>query len=235
METNGLIGGFYKFSVLITRFALINVLWLLFNLPIVYILLSLLVSDDFTSLQMGLITIAFISPFIFFPATTAMYGVVRKWVMGESDIPILRSFLRYYKENYKRSLLGGFVFALFWMSWILNYFMFFQQQSKFFIFMFILITAFFFTWNAYFLSFTVHFEMKFIASLKNSFMLTVGNPFSSIGLALINGVLIYISFNFTFIIPFFIGSLSVYFSFFYFYKVIQKAMILLEANGSVNS
>jgi uncharacterized membrane protein YesL len=223
MEMNGMMGGFYKLSVLIMRFSLTNVLWVLFNLPIVYILLTLLVGD-ISNLQMGLLTIAILAPFIFFPATAAMYGVVRKWVMGEGDIPILKSFLRYYKENYKRSLLVGVVFTLFWTSWILNYLMFFQQQSVFFIVMFMVITAFFFTWNAYFFSYTVHFEMKFFTSLKSSFILTIGSPFSTIGVALINGALIFISFNFTFLLPFFVGSLSAYFSFLYFYKVIQKAM-----------
>lgn len=233
MEMNGSIGGFFKLSVLITRFALTNLLWLLFNLPIVYILLILLV-NDFNNLPMGLITIAFLSPFIFFPATTGMYGVVRKWVIGEGDIPILRSFLRYYKENYKRSLLGGIVFVLFWTSWLLNYLMFFQQQSIFFIIIFILITAFFFTWNAYFLSYTVHFELKFIHLLKGSFLLTIGNPISTVGLALINAAFIYLSFNFTFFIAFFIGALSVYLSFFHFYRVIQKTIKLFETKETVN-
>ncbi|OAS83052.1 MULTISPECIES: YesL family protein [Metabacillus] len=234
MEMNGLMGGFYKLSVLIMRFSLTNVLWVLFNFPIVYILLILLVGD-ISNLQMGLLTIAILAPFIFFPATAAMYGVVRKWVMGDGDIPIFKSFLRYYKENYKRSFLIGVVFTLFWTSWVLNYLMFFQQQSVFFNVMFMVITAFFFTWNAYFFSYTVHFEMKFFTSLKSSFILAIGSPFSTIGVALINGALIFISFNFTFLIPFFVGSLSAYFSFLYFYKVIQKAMKAQEVNEKVTS
>jgi uncharacterized membrane protein YesL len=233
MEMNGLMGGFYKLSVIITRFAFTNVLWVLFNLPILFILLSLL-SSNFTNMQMGLMQIVILSPFVFFPSTTALYGVVRKWVMGEGDLPILRSYIRHYKENYKKSLLGGFIFTLFWTGWILNYLMFFQQQSTFFQILFILLTALFFTWNVYFLSYTVHFEMKFIDSFKSSLILSIGNPLLSVGVALVNGALIYLSLKLSFLIPFFIGSLCVYCSFFYFYKVIQKAMKLKQSNNSVN-
>lgn len=224
-------GGFYKLSIFITRFASINILWFLFNLPMVYMLVISI--DNPQSLQMGLISIAFLTPFIFFPATTAMYGVVRKWVLDEWDIPIWRSFLKYYKENYKRSLLGGIVFSLFWTGWILNYYMFFHQQSVFLIFLFIMITAFLFTWNSYFLSYTVHFEMKFINQFKGSFILTLSHPASIIAVSFVNGGLIYLSYNFAFIIPFFLGSLGVYVSFLQFYKAIQKTISFLEAKGDL--
>lgn len=229
MEMNGFMGGFYKLSVLITRFAYTNVIWILFNLPIVYILLSLITSD-LSNIQLYLMTIVVLAPFFFFPATTAMFGVVRKWVMGEGDIPIFRSFLKYYRENYVRSLLGGLLFTFLWTSWILNYLMFFQGQSIFFIILFILITAFLFTWTSYFIAYNAHFEVAFFTALKISFILTIGNPFSTIGVVLINGAIIFISSNYTFLIPFFTGSLCAYFAFVYFHKVIQKAMRLFQPN-----
>lgn len=227
MEMNGLMGGFYKFSVVLTRLVLLNIIWLIFNFPIVYLVLSL-VGSDFANLQTSGMLIGILTPFVFFPATSAMYGIARKWVMGEGDISIVRSFMTYYKENYKRSILGGIVFVLFWSGWIVNYLLFFEQQATLFIVIFIVITAFFFTWNAYYFSYIVHFELKFIPSLKNSFILTVGNPFSTVGVALISGGIIYLSLSFTFILPLCIGSLSAYFTFLYFHKVIQKTMKVLE-------
>ncbi|MDQ0230733.1 YesL family protein [Metabacillus malikii] len=234
MEMNGLMGGFYKFSVIFTRIVVTNMMWLLFNLPILYVLLSL-IGSNFANLQTTGILLAILTPCVFFPATAAMYGIARKWVMGEGDIPVIRSYLRYYKENYRKSLLGGIVFVLFWSGWLVNYLLFFKDQSPLILAVFFIITAFFFTWNSHYFSYIVHFELRFVTMLKNTFILTISNPFSTVGVALIAGAFVYMSSSLTFLLPIGIGSLIAYFSYFYFYKIIQKTILKIESRkASVN-
>ena len=163
-------------------------------------------------------------PTIFFPATVALFGVVRKWVMGESDIPIISSFLRYYKENYARSLMGGFLFTLMWTGWIMNYISFVSQQSMFFLILYLFFSMILITWTLYFCCYTVHIQDKLRQSIKNSFIMSVGKPLSTFGVVLITVTLVYISSKFTFILPFFIGTIAAFLSFGFFYRIIEKTL-----------
>ncbi len=65
---SGFIDGYYRFAVWVTKFAYLNLLWIAFSL-----------------LGLGL--------FGLFPATAAMFAVVRKWINGEKDIPVFHVFL----------------------------------------------------------------------------------------------------------------------------------------------
>ncbi|MEJ1715142.1 YesL family protein, partial [Escherichia coli] len=60
-----------------------------------------------------------LAPFTLFPAISALFNVVRKWVMGDSDVPILRTFFKGYKDNYKQSMIGGIFYTLlFVIMWV---------------------------------------------------------------------------------------------------------------------
>jgi uncharacterized membrane protein YesL len=95
LELTGLMGGLYRACEWIMRFFVTNVLWLLFNLPIVFFVLNLLLAETINAVAVSMLPIAILVPFVFFPATTAMFAVVRKWIMKQPDIPIVRSFLKY--------------------------------------------------------------------------------------------------------------------------------------------
>jgi hypothetical protein len=69
-------GKFYTILLFISNFFLLNLLWLVMCLPIITI----------------------------FPATAAMYGVVRQWIIHK-DPSIFRPFFHYFKENFKQSIL----------------------------------------------------------------------------------------------------------------------------------
>lgn len=62
------------------------------------------------SLQMNW-AMAVLAPLTLFPATSAMFTVVRKWVMGDTDTGVFRTFFKGYKENYKQSLIGGIFYT----------------------------------------------------------------------------------------------------------------------------
>lgn len=80
----GLAKGYYKFAVHITRLAYLNLLWVVFTL-------------------LGLII------FGFMPATAAMFSVTRKWVLGEPDIPIFKTFWKTYREEFFKLNVYGII------------------------------------------------------------------------------------------------------------------------------
>lgn len=76
----------YSIFEWITRFAYINVLWIFFTLA--------------GGIILGL-----------FPATIAMFSLIRQWLKGHSDMPVFTSFWNYYKsEFWKSNRLGLFIY-----------------------------------------------------------------------------------------------------------------------------
>ncbi|MNW01482.1 hypothetical protein D3C71_1971220 [compost metagenome] len=64
--------------------------------------------------------------------------------------------------------------------------------------------------------------MKLLQLVKNAFIMTMGQPFTSIGILATNAVIVYISTRYTFLIPFFMGSVSAFVTFWYFYRGFQR-------------
>lgn len=84
MQFGGIAGGLYQIGTWIIRIFTLNLLWIFFSL------LGLLI-------------------FGLFPATIAMYTVVRKWIKGNKDIPILRNFWDSYRTNFLKANILGFI------------------------------------------------------------------------------------------------------------------------------
>lgn len=235
MEIRGMMGGLYRFCEWIFRFSVTNVLWMFCSLPFFFFVLVLLMSQDLSQLVTTLLIMGVVAPFTLFPATTAMFSLARKWVMGDEDAPILRTFFGSYKENYKQSMLGGMIIVLLLIILSVNYQFYVAQDSVFqflsvlFIaFMIIVIVA---TFN--FFSILVHLHMKTLQLIKNAILITLGRPLNSLMLILSNGLVFYLSFfKFTFLIPFFMGSIIAYLTFLQFHRVftlIQKKREEYEA------
>ncbi len=62
----------------VMRFAYLNLLWVLFTLAGVVVL--------------GI-----------YPATTAMFSIMREWLRGNSDLPVFNTFWSYYKKDFWKS------------------------------------------------------------------------------------------------------------------------------------
>lgn len=216
------ISGLNRIFEWVMRLSVINLLWIGFNLPICYMVISLLYANDQAALFVLLATIIILAPLFFFPATTAMFGVVRKWVMGELDVPLVKSYWKYYKENYVRSLGGGIILTLIWVIWGVDFYYFSKVNviiSSIFLVGFLLL----FLFTLFFISNTVHTELKFFTSIKNAFFLSLLFPLTNVMIIVINGIILYVSLTmFTFLIPFFMGSLIAFVSFAGYYKKIEK-------------
>lgn len=83
----GFVGGYYSFAIWISRLAYLNILWILFTV-------------------LGLVV------FGLSPATTAMFAITRKWVIGDKDIPIFKTFWETYKKEFLRSNAIGLILFL---------------------------------------------------------------------------------------------------------------------------
>lgn len=215
---------FLTVSEWIMKFAVTNILWLLFNFPILYLVLTALYANTFEKLQLIVITIAILAPFILFPATVAMFGVVRDWLLAKKGVTLFSSYWNYYKENYLRSLLGGLVIVPIWSGWVFNFVSSAVTIGSLSFYFYVVVTMFLFTFTMHFFSDTVHFQVKFKDSLVKSIFMTIGNPHYTILIPLLSGMLIYLAFDlFIYIIPFCIGSVSAYLAFFGYHRIILKA------------
>lgn len=238
MEFRGMMGGLYKVTEWIMRLSVINVLWVICSSPFFMLVLIILISPSTTDevtvsadfIRQWLILLAVVAPFTLVPATAAMFTVARKWVTGDEDVPLLKTFFRGYKENYLYSLMGGFVFVLLAVILYVNYTWYGNSSgylkllSFFFILLMILLMAAFFN----FFSIMVHLHMKFIQVIKNCLLITIGNPFSSFALLIVNGVIVFISFKYNFLVPFFMGSLIATSSFWQFHRNFLRIQSKLE-------
>ena len=226
MEMNGLMGGLYRICEWIMRFSVTNVLWVLCASPVFYLGLVLLMAETVDQAFSVLILIAAISPFLLFPATSAMFSVARKWVMGDVDVPLVKTFFRSYKENYVQSMLGGLLYVLLGALMVVNYRFYLSQTGpfQFLSFVFILLSIILAVSVFHYFSILSHLHMKTLQILKNALVITIGRPLTSVLIAATNVFIIYISTRFTFLIPFFMGSLIAYMSFFHFYRMFTKVM-----------
>lgn len=233
MEFRGIMGGFYRISEWIMRLSVINVLWVVCSIPFFYLLLVAVVSPDMTldMVKQSFVLLGAVAPFTLVPATAAMFAVARKWVMGDVDVPLLKTFFRSYKENYLQSMLGGLLFLIIAVLLIVNYRFYGSQTGTMRFLSFLFLTFSVIVASAFFnfLSLLVHFHMKFFQLFKNAFVMTLGQPVTAIAILVTNGAIVFISARFTFLIPFFMGSLCAIVSFWYFYRGYQRIQSKAEA------
>ncbi|GIP33889.1 YesL family protein [Paenibacillus sp. J2TS4] len=224
MEFRGLMGGFYRISEWIMRLSVTNILWVVCSLPFFYLLLVVFLNPEMVEnpdlFKQGLFLIGVVSPFTLVPATAAVFTVARKWVTGDVDVPLLKTFFRGYKENYLQSMLGGIAYLILTGILYVNYQFYGNQEgtlsllSYLFITLFVILVASFFNY----LSIMVHFHMKFWQILKNSLLITIGRPIASIIIIISNVAIVMISFKYNFLIPFFMGSVIAIVTFWHFHR-----------------
>ncbi|MFC5470008.1 YesL family protein [Cohnella suwonensis] len=239
MEMRGMMGGFYKLSEWIMRLSVTNVLWLVTSIPFWFLLLTGLLSAENTDqLKASIITLAIVAPFTLFPSTSAMFSLARKWVLGDTDVPLFKTFFRSYKQNYVQAMIGGVFYALLFAIMIIDFQVYLKQMNGFAIiaYLFIALMVLLLVSLLHFFSLLSHFHMKTIQLLKNALILTIGRPIRSLMMAVGTVAILFISLpkqlggmNFTFLIPFFFGSVIAVYTYFNFNIIIQKMMLLKDA------
>ncbi|MFK9094403.1 YesL family protein [Bacillus salipaludis] len=181
----GFTRGFYSISEWVMRFMYVNILWILFTF-------------------LGLVV------FGFFPATTAMFAVVRKWVVKEYDIPVFNTFWQTYKSEFFRSSIIGLVISAFGLLLYSNIHIIqaitVPLLKLLYIPNVILILIFVLT-LLYIFPVLVHFDIGVKGVVKNALIIMTINPIHTFCMGTLTGFLFFIYRSFPGLIPFFSGSL----------------------------
>ena len=200
MKLTGINGFIYRICTLIMQFAYLQLLWICY-----------------TVLGLGIFGI--------FPATAAMFSVVRKWIMGESDIPVYQTFWKTYKTEFlKVNMLGLILTAIGWILYIdYHYFTFGESVVSSVIKIVTLIVTYFFIITCiYFFPVYVHYHYRLMDYIKFSFLYSLASPLKSAGIFIISSVIYYLFMKVPVVFMFFSGSAISYIWMWYVYTTIDR-------------
>ncbi|MFQ3545780.1 DUF624 domain-containing protein [Halobacillus rhizosphaerae] len=220
-QSSGLQSGMYAVSLWISRFALANLQWILFSLPIWWIVLRMLDLEQAEQWLYVLPPLLVGLPVFFFPATAALFAKARSWIIPKEEEKE-RSYLSYYKENYKKSFRGGVVLTLFWavLAGDLYYF---SMKSHLLMNLFFILALLLAVFTINFFSVLVHFDMNVKPLLKKAFLTTFSSPvlFGAVAISFL--VILSISlYVFPLMIPIFSGIIIAFLAFSAFYRLYLK-------------
>lgn len=195
-----------------------NLLWLLCSSPFLFFVLTGLLSPDIEMwIQIAWI-LAILAPFTLFPATAALFSVTRKWVMGDTDVSVIKVYFKGYKENYKQSMIGGIFYTLLIIVMIVDYNVYMKQFANMqiigiimLIFLILLSVSLF-----NFFSLVSHYHLKTTLLIKNAILLTILRPFRVLSTVLCVIALGFITMRFTWLILFGFGTLTAFVAFYNF-------------------
>lgn len=225
----GFMGGFYKITEWIMRIAGSNLLWLICSLPFMFAagtkFLLFINQVPGSEYEYGTyLAMAVFAPFVFFPATSALFSVTRKWVMGETDLSIIKVYFKSYKENYKQSMIGGIFYTLLVVVMVFDYYMYMDQLENMqmigIIILIFLIIVFVSLFN--FFSMVAHYHMKTIQLIKNAILLTIIKPFRMLTTVICTGVLAFLTLKYGWLILFGLGSLTALVAYYNFHVAFNK-------------
>ncbi|SHM60015.1 Uncharacterized membrane protein YesL [Gracilibacillus kekensis] len=213
--------GVYKVAEWIMRFSVINLLWLTFQLPIVFLVLGALFTEG-RSIPLLFTLIAILSPFLLFPATAAMFASVRDWIADREQKSIMQAFSRHYRDNYKVSMKVGFLLTPLWTIIIADV-VYLQANHTVLLFAFIVFGVVLYVYTLTVMSVMVHYAIAIRAILKKALFLTFGSPVLFLATIGTSFLIIYVSVNgLPFLLLFFTGSMISFITFSLFYRVYQN-------------
>ncbi|WP_042221596.1 YesL family protein [Oceanobacillus manasiensis] len=184
MNVNGVVTTLEKMMNWVARLAYLNLLWLLFSLR-------------------GLFLAGV------FPATVAALGVSRKWLSGEQDIKIWKTFKEGYSTEFKAANALGWILTAVGSLLYVNYRVLLGLQETV---SFLVPFAFYFIIIVYVLviiwSFPLlaHYQTNIFQHLKNAFIIGFSKVHISLGIGILGFVSIYFSLEHPAFIPFFLFS-----------------------------
>lgn len=179
-------GGWERFNAVtgwMLKIAYLNILWVLFTI-------------------IGLVFLGL------FPATGAMFAVVKKWFQGERQASVFQSFWKVYRSDFIR--LNGFGLIFFTVGYFLYYdftFLVLNQGSFQFLYpgLFFLLFVYLITLSFFFPVY-VHFELTFLQYIRQSFLIAVTSPLETLQIALSAAAVYFLATLVPGIIPLFTGS-----------------------------
>ena len=187
MRLGGLSGRFFKISEWISRLAYVNFLWLVFTLA-------------------GIVFLGFM------PATVALFTVIRKWVLKQTDVPVFSTFWKtYQKEFLKSNILGAILGVSGYILYIDLTLI--PTEGLFYTilrFSVLVISFLFLVVLLYIFPIYVHYDWKMSKYLKYAFILGASYPHLTFGMIFCLFLLYVLLTILPGIIPFFSVSLLAY-------------------------
>ncbi|WP_138495537.1 YesL family protein [Paenibacillus pinistramenti] len=226
MEFRGVTGGLYRVTEWIMRIAGSNLLWLVCSSPFLFFVLTklLIVLNGLGEDGISVYAMAILAPFTLFPATAALFTVVRKWVMGEADVSVTRTFFRGYKENYKQSMVGGIFYTLLFVVMAVDYTVYMGKMKNLqvigMLMLVLLVLLLISMFN--FFSMVSHYHLKTSTMIKNAVLLTIIRPFRSFSTLAGAAVLLYMTYRFSWLMVFGTATLLAWLAFVNFYATFTK-------------
>ncbi|WP_091495402.1 YesL family protein [Amphibacillus marinus] len=160
-NNNGFISTrFYQVTIWIWKMAYLHLLWLGFSIA-----------------GLGLITL--------FPATAALYGVLRKWLMNEQELNIFQVFFKVFKESLLKANLLGYTVCFFgYLIWFNYHYLGVISGLEYLsivILWYVLVIVFMFM-ALFLLPLYVHYQMTYFNYLKASIIIALLNPIKVLSL-----------------------------------------------------
>lgn len=206
MELVGVTGRFFKTCEFISKMAYVNLLWILF-----------------TVLGLGI--------FGFMPSTIALFTVTRKWIMGERDIPVFKTFwTTYRKEFFKSTIFGALLFII---GYIIYVDLTLLPTGGLFTFLRagIFICGILYTiLLLYIFPIYVHYDWKKTLYLRYALLIGIAHPHYTALITIGIVALYYICVTIPGLIPFFSVSLFSYVVMWVVYRIIQKMEFAQKVN-----
>ncbi|MGN8646215.1 YesL family protein [Gracilibacillus sp. HCP3S3_G5_1] len=211
----------------ITRLFSANIIWLLFNLPVILFSVNVAFADSRHQLTSIIVILLLIAPFITFPATVALFTVVRRWTMEDTTIPVFQSYRKYWKENYKNSIIAGFIIEGFWLIYAADYYFFTTNISPSLALVLIILGVVFLMITLFFMCSLAHSDLPIKKLLKNSTIMVISHPFLTVSIGVFNLSIVYISFMYApYLLILFLGSSIAFVTFSGFYKIYRKVELI---------
>lgn len=221
LEMKGITGVLYAMSEWIMRLSAINLMWFGLSLPFLILLFTVDMSAGGGLVFFGLAAWLFLS-FLVFPATAAVFSVVRGWIVEQDFSSVMRKYVSHFKKDYKENAKTGTVFALVWLVWYYGYFLLHAQQNSLALLLLPAGLA-LYVYTVNFLCITAHFRMDSAERAKNAFFVSAGRPLTGLYILVSSGILLWISVTqLIILLPLLTCSMIAFVSFAAFYRVTQK-------------
>lgn len=116
------------------------------------------------------------------PSTVATFYILRKWVQGDFDVPIFKTFKYVYKKEFVNSNKCGFVFFALFAFLAFDLAILYKMEALYSTVLYIIVmTVLFFVSISFMFFFPlyVHFEQSNKEYIKNSFIIALSSPFQT--------------------------------------------------------
>lgn len=181
----GFTGVFYQICTWIMRLIYVNILWIAFTI-------------------LGLIV------FGIGPATTALFAVTRKWLMGEREIAVFPTFWESYRNEFITSNILLAILLVVGTVLYIDYRILIDLEGQIYSILLIGLLGFVMIYIFIFLFIfpvLAHYKLKTFQYLRQTFLIVISSPFKMLFTAVCAVLFMFILYKVPGLIPFYAGSI----------------------------